>query len=249
MKTITKSLRLAPLVMALSITGVNIATAATVNSVLIQYDDTPPKIVVMGTDLLDATFTLGGEAIPPSCISHNSTTEQHIGFCNEIATAVPGEGSYKLKINTNIEFSVYAKQAINAPALPPPPPVDNNCACVTGISSDGAGQWTQPPIPTNNFTFCLWDQPVPPYTQQVWISGSFTAEDPDNPGTPFSWTVSALWDPNNPTYDSSNPGNSTSICALHNDTTGEYKVNHPVASDQQFDACFDWMLRYGGPCL
>jgi hypothetical protein len=243
MKKLIKSLRRAPLAIMFSIMGTNIAAAATVNSVIIQYEDTSPKIVVLGTDLVDATFTLGGITIPSSCITLNSYNEQDIGFCTEAATAVPREGSYQLVINSTLEFSVYAEQAIVAPAPPAPPPTNDDCACVTGgIGVDGTGQWLQPPIPSDNFTFCLWDQPAPPYTKQVWISGSFIYNSD-------YYTISALWDPNNPTYDPANPGNSTAVCALHNDTTESYDVHHPIASDNQFDACFDWMLRYGGPCL
>jgi hypothetical protein len=242
MKNLIKLLRRAPIVIIVSIMGIETASAVTVNSVIIEYDGAPPEMIVLGTDLLDATFTLGGVAIPASCITLNTSTEQRIGFCTEAAAAVPGEGSYQLVINSTLEFSVYAEQAIFAPAPPPPPPVDSNCACVTGISIDGTGQWLQPPIPNDNLVFCLWDQPLPPYTDQVWISGYFTY------GSDY-YTISALWDPNNPTYDPANPGNSTSVCALYNETTDTFEVHHPVASDDQFDACFDWMLRYGGPCL
>lgn len=240
MKHLIKSLRPVPIMAAMSIFGIEVAPASTVNSVLI--DETSSEIVVLGTDLLDADFALNNVLIPSSCITLNSTTEQHIDFCSEVASAVPGEGSYKLEVNSSLEFSVYAEQAINAPAPPPPPPIDNNCACITGISENGIGQWLQPPIPSDNLTLCLWYQPIPPYTEQVWISGSFSY------GLDF-YSISALWDPTNPTYDPANPGNSTSVCALHNETTGSFDVHHPIASDEQFDACFDWMLRYGGPCL
>jgi hypothetical protein len=243
MKNSIKLLRHVTIGVIVSLFGLNTASAATVNSVIIQYEGAPPEIVVLGTDLLDATFTLGGVALPPSCITLNSSTEQHIGFCSEAATAVPGEGSYVLEINSTLEFSVYAEQAIVAPAPPTPPPVSSECACVAGVSANGSGQWLQPPIPDDNFTFCLWDAPLPPpYTQQVWITGSFTYA--------FNnYTISALWDPDNPTFDPANPGNSTSVCALYNDSTGTYEVAHPVASGQQFDTCFDWMMRNGGPCL
>lgn len=242
MKTIINYLWRAPIVLIASICSLDIASAATVNSVIIQYDDTSPQIVVLGADLSNATFTLGGVALPSSCITLNSSSEQHIDFCSEAAMAVPGEGSYSLIINSTLHFSVYAEKAIVAPAPPPPPPTNNDCACVTGISTDGTGQWLQPPIPGYNSILCYWNQPASPYTDQVWISGYFTYDS-------YAYTISALWDPNNPTYDPANPGNSTSACALHNETTNTFEVQHPVASDEQFDACFDWMLRYGGPCL
>ncbi|MGR9036764.1 MAG: hypothetical protein ACU83O_09265 [Gammaproteobacteria bacterium] len=244
MKIYIEFLRRAGLVLAVSVLGIGSAGAATtVHSVIIEYDGMPPKIVVLGDELLNAAFTLGGVSIPSSCILFNSTTEQHIDFCTEVGTAVPFEGSFKLEINSALEFSVYAEKAINAPAPPPPPPVNGDCACVTGVSTDGTGIWMQPPIPSDNFVWCPYDAPLPrPYTQQVWISGSFTYAS-------NSYTISALWDPNNPTYDPGNPGNSTSVCALRNDTTGTFTVHHPVSSEEQFDACFEWMIRYGGPCL
>ena len=242
MNILSKSTQLAPFILVLSLFGTTAEAAAVIDSVLNDSVGTPPKIIVLGTDLAGASFKLAGIVIPDSCITDVSGTEQHIGYCAESASAVPGPGSYKLLINGTTEFTIYAEQAIVVPAPPPPPPLSNDCACVMGISANGSGQWVQPPIPADNFTLCLWDEPQQPYTQQVWISGSFTYA--------FnSYTISALWDPNNPTYDPSNPGNSTSVCALHNDTTGTYEVDHPVASDQQFKACFDWMLRYGGPCL
>jgi len=243
MNKLSKSAQLAPLVLMLSLVGTTDVVAAIVDSVLIDEGGAPPKIVVTGTGLASAAFKLGGIDIPASCISDISDMEQHIAFCAESASAVPGQGSYKLLINGSTEFTIYAENAIVTSAPPTPPPISSDCACVMGISANGQGQWLQPPIPDDNFTFCLWDAPLPrPYTQQVWISGTFTYA--------FNtYTISALWDPNNPTYDPSNPGNSTSVCALHNDTTGTYDVDHPVASDEQFDSCFNWMLRYGGPCL
>ena len=242
MNKLSKSTQLALFILVLSLYGTTDAAAAVINSVLNDSAGTPPKIIVSGTGLASADFKLAGIDIPASCINDVSDTEQHIGYCTEAALAVPGPGSYKLLINGITEFTVYTEQAIVTPAPPTPPPLSDDCACVMGISANGSGQWVQPPIPDNNSTLCLWDAPQPPYTQQVWISGSFTYA--------FNnYEVSVLWDPNNPTYDPANPGNSTSVCALHNATTGTYDVNHPVASDQQFDACFDWMLRYGGPCI
>ena len=242
MNRLSKTTQLALFILVISLYGTPDAAAAVINSVLNDNAGTPPKIIVSGTGLASADFKLAGIDIPAPCINDVSDTEEHIRYCAEAALAVPGTGSYKLLINGITEFTVYTEQAIVTPAPPPPPPLSDDCACVMGISANGSGQWVQPPIPDDNFTFCLWDAPQPPYTQQVWISGSFTYAFND-------YTISALWDPNNPTYDPSNPGNSTSVCALHNDTTGTYDVNHPVASDQQFDACFDWMLRYGGPCI
>ncbi|MGR9108404.1 MAG: hypothetical protein ACU843_15910, partial [Gammaproteobacteria bacterium] len=160
MKILIKSLQRIPILVAVSIMGIEGAAAVTVDSVLI-LEDPQPQIVVLGTDLLNAEFTLNGVLIPSSCITLNSATEQHIDFCSEVASAVPGEGSYKLEVNSSLAFSVYAEQAINTPAPPAPPPVDNNCACVTGISADGIGQWLQPPIPADNLTLCYWYQPVP----------------------------------------------------------------------------------------
>lgn len=229
-------------VLMLTLSGTASAAPAVVDSVLNDSVGAPPKVVILGNGLAGATFRLAGTDIPASCINDVSDAEQHIGYCTESASAVAGPGSYNLVINGTTEFSIYFEQAIVAPAPPPPPPLSDDCACVMGISDGGSGQWSQPPIPNDNFVFCLWDAPQSPFTQQVWILGSFTyASD--------SYTISALWDPNNPTYDPSNPDNSTSVCALHNDTTGSYEVHHPVASDQQFEACFDWMLRNGGPCL
>jgi hypothetical protein len=227
----------------LSLFGVAEAATAAVDSVLNDSAGAPPKVVVLGSGLSGATFRLAGTDIPASCINDVSDAKQHIGYCTEAASAVQGPGSYNLVINGLTEFSIYFEQAIVAPAPPTPPPLSDDCACVMGISDGGAGQWLQPLIPSDNLVFCLWDAPQPPpFTQQVWILGSFTyASD--------SYTISALWDPNNPTYDPSNPDNSTSVCALHNDTADSYEVHHPVASDQQFEACFDWMLRNGGPCL
>jgi hypothetical protein len=227
----------------LSLFGVAEAATAAVDSVLNDRAGAPPKVVVLGSGLSGATFRLAGTDIPASCINDVSDAKQHIGYCTEAASAVQGPGSYNLVINGLTEFSIYFEQAIVAPAPPTPPPLSDDCACVMGISDGGAGQWLQPLIPSDNLVFCLWDAPQPPpFTQQVWILGSFTyASD--------SYTISALWDPNNPTYDPSNPDNSTSVCALHNDTADSYEVHHPVASDQQFEACFDWMLRNGGPCL
>lgn len=242
MDKLSKSTQLAPFILMLSLFGTADAAAAVVNSVLNDSAGTPPKLIVLGSGLASADFRLAGIDIPASCVTDVSSTEQHIGYCAESALAVPMPGSYKLLINGTTEFTIYSEQAIVVPAPPPPPPTSNDCACVMGISTNGSGQWSQPPIPGNNLTLCLWDAPQPPYTHQVWISGSFSYA--------FnSYTISALWDPNNPTYDPSNPGNSTSVCALHNDTTDTYDVDHPVASDQQFEACFNWMLRNGGPCL
>lgn len=233
-----------PLFLLLSLFQSADASAAVVNSVLNDSEGLPPKIIVLGDSLAGASFTLAGVDIPPSCINDISNAEQHIGYCTESASAVPAPGSYKLVINGTTEFSIYFEQAIVVPAPPPPPPVSGDCSCVTGISASGSGIWTQPPIPSDNFVFCLWDEEPDggPYDHQVWISGSFTFNS-------NSYTVSALWDPNNPTYDPANPGNSTSACALYNNSTETYDVSHPVASDQQFKACFDWMLRNGGPCL
>jgi len=244
MNNLTKSTRLAPYVLVLSMFGATDAIAAIVDSVLIDEGGSPPKIIVTGTGLASAGFKLAGVDIPASCINDISDSEQHIAYCAESALAVPGPGSYKLLINGTTEFSIYAEQAIVTPAPPTPPPLSGDCACVTGLSSNGSGQWLQPPIPGDNSDLCLWDAPTDqqPYTQQVWILGSFTYAS-------STYTISALWDPNNPTYDPANPGNSTSVCALHNETTGTYDVDHPVESGQQFDACFNWMLRNGGPCL
>jgi hypothetical protein len=243
MKKLSEFTRLVSFLLALSLFGSIDAAAATINSVLIDDDGSPPKIIVLGAGLASAEFRLAGIDIPAACVSDISDTEQHIGYCAESASAVPGAGSYKLLINGTTEFTMYAEKAIVAPAPPTPPPLSSDCACVMGISADGTGQWMQPPIPDDNFTLCLWDAPLPrPYTQQVWILGTFTYAS-------SAYTISALWDPDNPTYDPANPGNSTSVCALHNDTTGTYEVDHAVASEEQFDACFNWMLRYGGPCL
>jgi len=242
-KSSKKHTQLVPLVLVLSLLGVTDAAAAIVDSVLIDGEGTPPKVVVLGVGLASAGFKLGGIDIPASCISDISDSEQHIAYCTESALAVPGPGSYKLQVNGTTEFSIYAEQAIVTPAPPTNPPISSDCACVMGISGSGSGQWLQPPIPADNSKLCFWDAPLPlPYTQQVWISGSFSYAS-------NSYTISALWDPTNPTYDPSNPGISTSVCALHNKTTGTYEVNHPVESEDQFVACYAWMLRYGGPCL
>lgn len=242
MNKLSKSAQLAPFILVLSLFGTTAAAAAVVDSVLNDSVGTPPKIIILGTELAGANLKLAGIDIPASCINDVSAAEQHIGYCAESALAVPGPGSYKLLINGTTEFTIYAEQAVVAPAPPPPPPLSGDCACVMGISANGSGQWTQPPIPNDNATLCLWDEPGLPYTQQVWVLGSFTYA--------FNnYTISALWDPNSPTYDPSNPGNSTSVCTLHNDTTGTYDVHHPVASDEQFKACFDWMIRNGGPCI
>jgi hypothetical protein len=242
MKKQSTSRQLIFFALILSLSVPTVAAAAVVDSVLNDSTGAPPKVVILGSGLAGAAFRLAGIDIPPSCINDISDAEQHIGYCTESASAVPGPGSYNLVINGSTEFSIYFEQAIVAPAPPPPPPVSGDCACVMGLSDGGSGQWLQPPIPDDNLVFCLWDAPQPPFTQQVWILGSFTYAS-------SSYTISALWDPNNPTYDPSNPGNSTSVCALHNDTTSSYEVHHPVASDLQFESCFDWMLRYGGPCL
>ena len=244
MNKLFKPTQLALFILVLSLFPVTDAAAAVVNSVLNDSESTPPKIIILGDGLAGVTIKLAGVNIPPSCITDVSNTEQHIGYGTESESAVPGPGSYKLLINGATEFSIYFEQAIVAPAPPPPPPISNDCACVTGISANGSGIYTQPPIPSDNFTFCLWDEDPDggPYTHQVWISGAFTFNS-------NSYTISSLWDPNNPTYDPSNPGNSSAVCALHNDTTDTYEVDHPIASDEQFKACFDWMLRNGGPCL
>ena len=236
-----KSKQLAPLILAIMLISTS-AVAAVVDSVLNDSSGTAPKLIILGNDLAGASFKLGGIDIPVSCISDISNTEQHIGYCDESALAVQGTGSYKLLINGATEFSIYFEQAILIPAPPPPPPLSDDCACVTGVSDNGSGLWSQPPIPNSNYVLCLWNETEQPYTDQVWISGSF-----DYSGS--NYTFSALWDPNNPTYDPENPGNSTSVCALSNNTTGTYEVYHPVASDQQFKACFDWLIRKGGPCL
>jgi hypothetical protein len=222
----------------LSLLGVTNSSAATINSVLNDSTGTSPKIIVLGTDLLGVSFKLAGIDIPASCIDNVSDTEQHIGYCSESALAVPEQGSYKLFINETIQFDIYFDQAII------PPSGSNNCPCVAGVSTIGSGKWTQPPIPNDNSTFCYWYENPDggPYTEQVWITGIFT-------DASSNYTVSALWDPEFPSYDPSNPDNSSSICALHNDSTGTYDVAHPVASDQQFKSCFDWLLRSGGPCL
>jgi hypothetical protein len=243
MNKLSKSIQISPLALLLSLFVITDAAGAIVDSVLFDDESTSPKIIVTGTGLASAVFKLGGIDIPASCVSDISDTEQHIAYCAESASAVPGQGSYKLLINGITEFSIYAEQAIVTTAPPTPPPVSTDCACVMGISANGSGQWLQPPIPGDNSVFCLWDAPLPtPYTQQVWISGLFTYNS-------NQYTISALWDPDNPTYDPSNPDNSTSVCALHNDTNGTYEVDHPVASEEQFESCFNWMIRYGGPCL
>ena len=66
MKNSIKLLRHVTIGVIVSLFGLNTASAATVNSVIIQYEGAPPEIVVLGTDLLDATFTLGGVALPSS---------------------------------------------------------------------------------------------------------------------------------------------------------------------------------------
>ena len=243
MNKLLKPAHLTLIIMVFSLFRATDAAAAVVESVLNDSVATPPKITILGSGLAGATFKLAGVDIPVSCTTDVSSTEQHIGYCAESALAVPGPGSYKLLIDGTTEFSIYFEQAIVVPAPPPPPPLDNNCACVTGSSIGGSGIWSQPPIPYSDSTLCLWDdEPIGgPYTHQVWITGSFTFNS-------NSYTISSLWDPNNTTYDPSNPDNSSSICALHNNTTKTYEVHHPVASEEQFKACFGWMLS-PGPCI
>lgn len=242
MNRLSKPSPIITLILMLSLSGSADVTAAVVDSVLNDSESAPPKIVILGSGLASAVFRLAGIDISASCVNNASDTEQHIEYCPESAQAVPESGSYKLLVNGTTEFDIYFEHAVVTQAPPPPPPTSDGCACVTGISASGSGQWSQPPIPSDNFVFCLWNETGQPYTEQAWITGSFIYNS-------SSYTISALWDPNNPTYDPTNPGNSTSVCALHNETTDTFEVHHPVSSDQQFGACFDWMLRYGGPCM
>lgn len=242
MNKLSRPTQLAAFILVLSLFEVTDAAAAIVDSVLNDSAGTPPKLIVLGSDLASAEFVLAGIDIPASCVNDVSSTEQHIGYCAETALAVPGPGSYKLIINGTTELGIYLEQAIVPTAPPPPPPLSGDCACVMGISASGFGQWSQPPIPGDNSVLCYWDTPQPPYTHDVWALGSFSYVS-DN------YIISAFWDPNNPTYDASNPDSSNSYCALRNNSNDTYDVYHPVASDEQFEACFDWMIRNGGPCL
>ena len=86
-------------VLMLTLSGAAEAATAVVDSVLNDSAGAPPKVVILGNGLAGAIFRLAGTDIPASCINDVSNAEQHIGYCTESASAVPGPGSYNLVIN------------------------------------------------------------------------------------------------------------------------------------------------------
>lgn len=190
-----------------------------IKSVLVDRENLPEKIIVLGTGLSDAGFELADVAIPSSCINNLSDTEQHILFCDETASAVPVLGSYNLKINNAEIFSVYFEQAIIAL---PPPPVSSACPCTPAWEAQ---------IPQGSLAFCLWgiDGTQEWITTQSWLDGSGRLD-----------ILSAVFDPNNIYFDPSNVGNSESACSLYDGSS--YTTAEPIVNQEQYDDCYYKML-------
>lgn len=184
----------------------------------VQVNRVTESIVINGNGFTGATsFMLGGVAAPSVNIS---ATQQLIPFGPEVASAVMWRGSYKLigeDPGGTVEFSVYIADQIDDPAPPPPPPPGGvDCPCIAG--------WEASSIPKDNFTWCNYGTDG----TQSYILG---ARD--------SFTISALFDPNDVFFDVGNPGNSTSICAL--DNGGSYTVAEPLVNQDQYDDCENWL--------
>lgn len=186
----------------------------------VQVDRISQKIIVKGSSFGGGTsFTLGGVSVPSTNIS---TTQQDIAFGSDVALAVSWRGSYKLIAEDgggSVEFSVYIGKKINDPTPPPPPPPPPggpDCPCIPGWEASG--------IPKDNITWCTYGTDG---TQSFIL------------GTRDSFTISALFDPNDLFFDAGNPGNSTSICALGD--SGSYTVAEPLVNQDQYNDCENWL--------
>ena len=191
-----------------------------INSVLVDRESSPSKIIVLGTGLNNAEFKLAGVLIPSSCIDNLSDTEQHILLCAEAASAVPDSGSYNLQINGVETFSLYAVQAIIAL---PPPPVSSTCPCTPAWEAQ---------IPAGSLAFCLWgsDGGTQEWiATQSWLDGSGRQD-----------VLSAAFDPNNIYFDPSNVGNSVSACSLYDGSS--YTTAEPIVNQEQYDDCYYKMI-------
>jgi len=192
-----------------------------INSVLIDRESSPSKIIVLGSGLNNAEFELAGILIPSSCIANISDTEQHILFCAETASAVPGSGSYNLLINSVEIFSIYAEKGIVS--LPPPPSDSYTCPCTPAWEAQ---------IPESSLAFCLWgvDGTQEWIATQSWLDGSGRQD-----------VLSAAFDPNNIYFDPGNVGTSISFCSIYDGST--YTTAEPVVNQEQYDDCYYKMLR------
>lgn len=191
-----------------------------INSVLLDYENSPAKIIVLGTGLNNAEFTLAGILIPSSCVDNVSDTEQHILSCSETASAIPEQGSYNLLVNGVELFSIYAENGIISV---PTPPVSSTCPCTPA--------W-EALIPDGTLAFCYWgvDGTQEWITTQTWLDGSGRID-----------VLSAAFDPNNIYFDTNNVGNSVSFCSIFDGSN--YTTAEPVLTKEQFDDCFNKMIH------
>lgn len=190
----------------------------------VEVDRTATIMTVKGDGFTGGTsFTFGGVPVPSTNVS---ASEQEIAFGPELATAAMWRGSYQLLAENgsdSVGFSVYIGAAINDPAPPlPPPPGGPDCPCIPGWEASG--------FPKDNFTWC---------TYGLDGSQSFII------GIRDSFTISALYDPDNIVFNAANPGNSTAICAL--DDNGAYTVAEPVVNQDQYHDCENWF--WANVCL
>jgi len=200
---------------------VSTQAVSAINSVLMDRESFPSKIIVLGTGLINAEFKLAGILIPSSCIDNISDTEQHILFCTETASAVSVAGSYNLQINGVETFSIYVERAIIAL---PPAPVSFTCPCTPGWETQ---------IPASSLAWCLWGDDGS--TQewiitQSWLDGSGRQD-----------VLSAAFDPNDIYFDPSNVGDSVSACSLYNGNN--YTTAEPIVNQEQYDDCYVKLMR------
>lgn len=190
----------------------------------VEVDRAAEKVIVKGAGFAGATsFIFGGVPVPSTGVT---ASEQEIAFGPELATAAMWRGSYRLLAESggdSVAFSVYIGEAINDPTPPPPPPPGGpDCPCIPGWEASG--------FPRDNFTWCTY---------------GFDGNQSFIIGLRDSFTISALFDPDNIVFDAANPGNSTSVCAL--DDSGNYTVAEPVVNQDQYDDCENWF--WSNVCL
>ncbi len=211
----------AGIVLLAGITGFNPTSGALALDIhSVTVDRTAQKVVVRGEGFSGATdFSFGGVPVPSTNLS---ASEQEIAFGPELGAAAPWRGSYRLLAESAGDaagFSVYISEAIIDPTPPPPPPPGGpDCPCIAA--------WEASDFPRDNFTWCTYGADG----NQSFIIG-----------VRDSFTISALFDPDNIVFDAANPGNSTSICAL--DDNGAYLVAEPVVNQDQYSDCENWFWR------
>ncbi len=218
MNRLIKFRKYAALLLSFSI-FVSTQAASDINSVLLDYDTSPAKIIVLGTGLNNAEFTLAGILIPSTCIENVSDTEQHILSCSETASAIPEQGSYNLLVNGVELFSIFAENGFIAT---PPPPVSTTCPCTPAWEAQ---------IPAGTLAFCYWgvDGTQEWITTQTWLDGSNRQD-----------VLSAAFDPNNIFFDTNNVGNSVSFCSLYDGSN--YTTAEPVLTQEQYDDCYHKLM-------